>query len=189
MRSLLKLQEVASGLVGVSLPAGCGAVRDASWAGAATEEAAAAVPAMRAEVNELERKVRAEREAAWASFLRDQMETGTSWAHAFTKPKHSALVVLGAGGGGVDSPMHHLEKEQENLKKLWLCGEAETETSWNEGRYPLPADADPADVRGAAASFRKATAQVDGCHPRWFSFLLDPMLSALSKLWRLVNCL
>ena len=122
VRSLMQLQEVAAGLAGVSLPASFAAVRNASWAGATTEAAAAAaaVPALRAEVNVLERKVRAEREAAWTAFLRDQMETGTSWAHAFTKPKHSALVVLGAGGGDVDSPMHHLEKEQANLKKLWL---------------------------------------------------------------------
>ena len=104
------------------------------------------------------------RQSEWSGFIKQQMEAGTRFAHAITKPKSMAMVVLSGAGGAIDSPMHQLEEQEVLWSGMWRCEEQRQE--WDFIEYPVPPDMPVEQIVSAAASFAPYTAQADGFHPR-----------------------
>jgi hypothetical protein len=114
------------------------------------------LPGYQAAIKLAEEESKRCREADWANFIKQQMESGTRFAHALTKPKCMVMVVLSGAGGVVDTPMHQFEEKEQLWADMWKCEEQPFE--WEFADYQVPPDATVDQIIAAAAGFAPYTA-------------------------------
>ncbi len=148
--------------------------------------------AIRAELDALvkatDAKTKAEQAARWRAWLREDIDSGASRAHAYTRlPQEVVAAAAEIPGGGFSSaPTALLEEQRRKYCRLWKPAPAPYRYDWGPAEELPMLTVD--QLREASQSFKRRTAQTfDGLHPRHFASLSDDALAVLATLLQAVE--